>query len=121
MKPGTRGASRAPTGPLGRQLTDTLVEHCSLPPRPLGQVGDGEGRSAAKGWAAIDVPAQWVSFFVRPPPASPAAPISKIDNKPAAACSTDSTGVPFRISKRRTPIELSTLALERPRQVADTQ
>jgi hypothetical protein len=34
----TRGASRAPTGPLGRQLTDTLVERRSLPSfAPLGR------------------------------------------------------------------------------------
>jgi hypothetical protein len=43
------GASCAVTGPLARQLTDTLVEHRSLPLRPLGQVGDGEGRSGSKG------------------------------------------------------------------------
>jgi hypothetical protein len=45
----TRGDSRAPTGPLGRQLTDTMVEHRSLPLRLLGQVEDGEGRSGRKG------------------------------------------------------------------------
>jgi hypothetical protein len=38
--PDARGASHAPTGPLGRQLTDTMVEHRSLalpPSLPLGR------------------------------------------------------------------------------------
>jgi hypothetical protein len=34
------------TWPLGRQLTDTMVEHRSRPICPLGQVVDGEGRTA---------------------------------------------------------------------------
>jgi hypothetical protein len=57
----TRGASRAPTGRLGRQLTDTMVEHRSLAPfAPLGHVGRRRtiGRPrVAKGvrGAAIDV------------------------------------------------------------------
>jgi hypothetical protein len=56
-------ASRCSTGPLGRQLTDTMVDHSSLPPfAPLGQVGMARVDRAArvaKGQrgAAIDVPA----------------------------------------------------------------
>jgi hypothetical protein len=45
-----RGASRAPTGPLGRQLTDTMVEHQSLVPSPPWAGRDGEGRSGSQGW-----------------------------------------------------------------------
>ena len=45
----TRGASRAPTGPLRRQLTDALVEHRSLPPSPPWAGRDGKGRSGSKG------------------------------------------------------------------------
>jgi hypothetical protein len=44
----TRGASRAPAGPLGRQLTDTLGER-SPPPSPSWAGRDGEGRSGSKG------------------------------------------------------------------------
>ena len=36
-------------GPLGRQLTDTMVEHRSLAPSPPWAAWDGEGRSGSKG------------------------------------------------------------------------
>jgi hypothetical protein len=45
----TRDASRAPTGPLGCQLTDTLLDHRSLAPSPTWAGRDGEGRSGSKG------------------------------------------------------------------------
>jgi hypothetical protein len=66
----TRGASRAPTGPLGRQLTDTMGEHRSLwPLRPLGRVGmarvdraarvakDSQGRRGPAAAARLTAPA----------------------------------------------------------------
>jgi hypothetical protein len=42
-------ASRAHTGQLGRQLTDTMVEHRPPAPSPPWAGRDGEGRSGSKG------------------------------------------------------------------------
>jgi hypothetical protein len=70
----TRGASRAPTGTLGRQLTDTMVEHRSLPPSPPWVGRDGKGGSGSKGGEGPArggqscAPRKWVSFFSRPAP-----------------------------------------------------
>jgi hypothetical protein len=53
--PSAHAVPHGPTGTPGRQLTDTMVEHRSLTrsppwtPCPLGQVGDGEGRSGGQG------------------------------------------------------------------------
>jgi hypothetical protein len=71
--PSTRGASRAPTGPLGRQLTDTMLEHRSLPPSPPWAGRRGEGRSGSKGGEGCDrggnrcSPRKGVSFSPDPP------------------------------------------------------
>jgi hypothetical protein len=87
LKPGTRGASRARAGPLGRQLIDTLVEHRSLAPSPPWAGRDGEGRSGSKGGegparGGNRCPPRRRSLFSRPSPASSAATISKMPLKP---------------------------------------
>jgi hypothetical protein len=86
--PDARGASRAPTGPLGRQLTDTLVDHRSLAPSPPWAGRDGEGRSGSKGGEGPARGRQSMSsaqagFFFQPTtPALAAATISKMPLKP---------------------------------------
>jgi hypothetical protein len=82
-----RGASRAPTGPLDRQLTDTMVEHRSLPPSPPWAGRDGEGRSGSKGGegparGGNRCPPRRRSLFQPTIPASSAATISKMPLKP---------------------------------------
>ena len=61
----TRGVSRAPTGPLGRQLTGTMVERRSPP--WAGRDGEGisgskGGEGPARGGNRRSPPRKWVSF-----------------------------------------------------------
>jgi hypothetical protein len=80
-----RGASRAPTGPLGRQLTDTLVEHRSLAPSPswAGRMGrvDRAARVAKGQRGAQSMSSGQAMLLFQPP--RPAATISKMALKPA--------------------------------------
>src|SRR5260370_34925662 len=74
--PDARGASRAPTGPLDRELTDTPAEHRSLAPSASWAGRDGEGRSGSKGGkgqrgGAIGVRAGGGAFSSAPPPPRP--------------------------------------------------
>jgi hypothetical protein len=111
----TRGASRAPTAPLGRQLTDTLVDHRSLAPSPPWAGRDGEGRSGSKGGEGPArgsnrvSPAQ-MGLLVHPTiPALSAATISKVAVKPAAPPS-NRTGVGKPVSERLFSMPFGTIA-----------
>ena len=81
----TRRASGALTEPLGRQLTDTMVEHRSrLPSLLLGRWG-WRGQQGCRGViGGNSCPARMGLLFTRPSPASSAAAISKVAVKPAA-------------------------------------
>jgi hypothetical protein len=72
-------------GPSGRQLTDTMIEHRSLAPSPLGVGRDGEGRSGSKGGEG---PASGGNRFPRAPlPAGPGPPaVPRIVARRVARC-----------------------------------